>query len=40
MYKLFTGILFKKKRIEKVLDENQSREETCFRKGYLSVDHH
>ena len=37
MYKLFTRIL--QKRMEKILDENQSREQASFRKGYLTVDH-
>ena len=37
MYKLFTWIL--QKRMEKVLDEKQPREETGFRKCYSTVDH-
>ena len=37
MYKLFTRIL--QKRIEKVLDENQPREQASFRKGYSTIDH-
>ena len=37
MYKLFTRIL--QKRIERVLDENQPREQAGFRKGYSAVDH-
>ena len=37
MYKLFTRIL--QKRMEKVLDENQSREQAGFKKGYSTVDH-
>ena len=37
MYKLFTRIL--QKRMEKVLDENQPREKSGFRKGYPTVDH-
>ena len=43
MYKLFTRILQKRKKKErkkkKVLDENQPREQTGFRKGYSTVDH-
>ena len=35
--KLFTWIL--QKRMEVVLDENQPREQTGFRKGYSTVDH-
>ena len=38
MYKLFTRIL--QKRMKKVLDENQPREQIGFRKGYSTVDHH
>ena len=37
MYKLFTRIL--QKRMKKVLDEDQPREQTGFRKGYSTVDH-
>ena len=37
MYKLFTRIL--QKRMEKVPDENQPREQAGFRKDYLTVDH-
>ena len=37
MYKLFTWIL--QKRREKVLDENQPKEQAGFRKGYSTVDH-
>ena len=37
MYKLFTRILHK--RMDKDLDENQPREQTGSRKGYLTVDH-
>ena len=37
MYKLFTRIL--QKRMERVLDENQQREQAGFRKGYSTVDH-
>ena len=37
MYKLFTWIL--QKEMEKVLDENQQREQDSFRKGFPTVDH-
>ena len=37
MYKLFTWIL--QKRMEKVLNENQPREQAGFRKGYSTVNH-
>ena len=37
MYKLFTRIL--QKRMERVLNENQPREQAGFRKGYSNVDH-
>ena len=37
MYKLFTRILHKI--MERVLDENQLREQAGFRKGYSTVDH-
>ena len=37
MYKLFTRII--QKRMEKVLDENQPKEQAGFRKGYSTVDH-
>ena len=37
IYKLFTQIL--QKRVERVLDENQPREQAGFRKGYSTVDH-
>ena len=37
MYKLFTRIL--QKRMERVLDENQPREQAGFRKGYSTVDY-
>ena len=37
MYKLFTRIL--QKWMERVLDENQPREQAGFRKGYSTVDH-
>ena len=37
MYKLFTRIL--QKRMERVLDENQPREQAGFRKGNSTVDH-
>ena len=37
MYKLFTWILQSK--MEKVLDENQPREQTGFRKGYSTIEH-
>ena len=37
MYKLFTRIL--QKRLEKVLDENQPREQGGFTKGYSNVAH-
>ena len=37
MYKLFTRTL--QKRMERVLDENQPREQAGFRKGYSTVDH-
>ena len=37
MYKLFTRTL--QKRMEKVLDENQPREQAGFRQGYSTVDH-
>ena len=37
MYKLFTRIF--QKRMERVLDESQPREQAGFRKGYSTVDH-
>ena len=37
MYKLFTPIL--QKRMERVLTENQPRDQAGFRKGYSTVDH-
>ena len=37
VYRLFTQTL--QKWMEKVLDENQLREQAGFRKGYLTVDH-
>ena len=37
MYKLFTRIL--QKQMEKVLHENQPREQAGFRKGYSTIDH-
>ena len=37
MYKLFTRIL--QKRMEEVLDENLTREQAGFRKGYSTIDH-
>ena len=37
MYTLFTRIVHK--RMERVLDENQPREQAGFRKGYSTADH-
>ena len=37
MYKLFTQTL--QKRMEKVLDENQPREQAGLRNGYSTADH-
>ena len=37
MYKLFTRIL--QERMERVLDQNQPRQQAGFRKGYSTVDH-
>ena len=36
-YKIFTRLL--QTRIERTLDENQPREQACFRKGYSTTDH-
>ncbi|GFO25935.1 reverse transcriptase [Plakobranchus ocellatus] len=36
-YKLFTRLL--QKRMERILDENQSRDQAGFRKGYSTTDH-
>ena len=38
MFKLFT-LRILQKRMERVLDENQPREQAGFRKGYSTVDH-
>ena len=37
MYKIFIRVL--NNRIERVLDENQTREQAGFRKGYSTTDH-
>ena len=37
LYKILTKVLIK--RLEKILDENQPREQAGFRSGYSTTDH-